>query len=155
MIQYKDGDVVEAAKNKEIDILIHGCNCFNTMGSGVAKAIGAEWPQAYEEDCTTIKGSKSKLGSFSFVEIPNGPTIINAYTQFNYNRKNEHIDLFEYAAFEKILNKIAYLYLPNKFNRIGMPKIGSGLAGGSWNKIEKIIQNTLKDFDVTIYELRV
>jgi O-acetyl-ADP-ribose deacetylase (regulator of RNase III) len=38
--------------------------------------------------------------------------------------------------------------------RIGLPKIGAGLARGNWNKIEKIIENTLIDMkSVTIYYL--
>jgi glycine/serine hydroxymethyltransferase len=35
--------------------------------------------------------------------------------------------------------------------RIGLPYvIGCGLAGGDWNHIKTIIQNELKDCDVTI-----
>jgi O-acetyl-ADP-ribose deacetylase (regulator of RNase III) len=34
--------------------------------------------------------------------------------------------------------------------RIGMPKIGAGLAGGNWNRIEHIINTELKDCKVTV-----
>jgi O-acetyl-ADP-ribose deacetylase (regulator of RNase III) len=33
---------------------------------------------------------------------------------------------------------------------IGLPKIGAGLAGGDWNKIESIIKRELKDCKVTV-----
>jgi O-acetyl-ADP-ribose deacetylase (regulator of RNase III) len=33
---------------------------------------------------------------------------------------------------------------------IGMPKIGAGLAGGNWNRIETIIETELRDCKVTI-----
>ena len=34
------GNLVTLALAGEFDVIIHGCNCFNTMGSGVAKDIG-------------------------------------------------------------------------------------------------------------------
>jgi hypothetical protein len=36
-----------------------------------------------------------------------------------------------------------------------MPRIGCGLAGGDWNKIEAIINETLgeKGLDVTVYDI--
>lgn len=38
--------------------------------------------------------------------------------------------------------------------KFGIPKIGCGLAGGSWNKVEKIVNNILIDEKVTcvLYE---
>jgi O-acetyl-ADP-ribose deacetylase (regulator of RNase III) len=37
---------------------------------------------------------------------------------------------------------------------IGMPKIGSGLAGGDWDRIEHIISVELRDCQVTIVNYR-
>lgn len=33
--------------------LIHGCNCFHTMGAGIARQIAQEFPQALETDKMT------------------------------------------------------------------------------------------------------
>lgn len=38
--------------------------------------------------------------------------------------------------------------------RIGLPKIGAGLAGGDWNKIKNIIKTELKDCKVTVVILK-
>ena len=48
--------------------------------------------------------------------------------------------------------KSALIEMKNKFSgkRIGMPMIGSGLAGGDWNVIEKIIQDVFVGEYVTI-----
>lgn len=46
------GCIISNFKNKKYDIIIHGCNCFNTMGAGLAKNIYS----AYEEDIKTKKG---------------------------------------------------------------------------------------------------
>ena len=42
--------------------------------------------------------------------------------------------------------------LKNKYSgkKIGLPKIGAGLAKGDWNIIESIIAEELKDENVTI-----
>ena len=37
--------------------------------------------------------------------------------------------------------------------RIGLPKIGAGLAGGDWNVIQKIIEEELPGENVTIVVL--
>lgn len=37
-----------------------------------------------------------------------------------------------------------------KNKTIGMPKIGAGLAGGDWNKIEKIIKKEMTNCNVII-----
>ena len=37
--KYKVGDLIEAAKSGEINVFGHGCNCFCTMGSGIAPLI--------------------------------------------------------------------------------------------------------------------
>jgi O-acetyl-ADP-ribose deacetylase (regulator of RNase III) len=45
------------------------------------------------------------------------------------------------------MRKINHIF---KGNHIGMPKIGAGLAGGDWDRIEKIIGTALKDCQITI-----
>lgn len=126
-------------------VLVHGCNCWNTMGGGIAKTIKELYPGAYEADCQTIKGDKSKLGTFSFYKEDN-LTIINAYTQFNYYPVGK--DLFEYESFEKICKTLNEQF---KGKEIAMPKIGAGLAGGDWSRISDIIKNNITDCNVTIY----
>jgi len=44
MITYKVGDILDFSE----DAFGHGCNCQNTMGSGVAKAVRAKNPFMYE-----------------------------------------------------------------------------------------------------------
>ena len=45
--------------------LIHGCNCFHTMGGGIAAKIAKEFPQALAIDKKTIRGDAGKLGGFN------------------------------------------------------------------------------------------
>jgi len=59
--------------------------------------------------------------------------IINAYTQYNMSQGT---DVFEYIAFQLILEKLAFVY-PGK--RFGLPYIGCGLAGGEKETIVDMI----------------
>lgn len=42
--------------------LIHGCNCFNSMGAGIAKEVKQRIKGAYQLDQKTKKGDSRKLG---------------------------------------------------------------------------------------------
>jgi len=81
------GDLILLAKHGQFDVIIHGCNCFCSMGKGIALSIKKEFPNAYHADLETIKGDSTKLGSYSQAQIQFAShdfTVINAYTQFNY-----------------------------------------------------------------------
>ncbi len=60
-----EGDLIRLANLGHFDVIIHGCNCFCTMGAGIAKAIREQYPAAYEADLATEKGNRGKLGSYS------------------------------------------------------------------------------------------
>ena len=59
------GDLLKLAMNGEFDVIVHGCNCFCQMGAGIARTIRHKFPQAYIQDIQTIKGDKSKLGTYT------------------------------------------------------------------------------------------
>ena len=60
MIKYIDIDIFKQPS----DSLIHCCNCFTTMGGGVAKLVKEKYPEAYKADVDDIKSCKEKLGYF-------------------------------------------------------------------------------------------
>ena len=145
------GNLIELAGRGDFDVVIHGCNCFNTMGAGIAKSIREAYPQAYIADLNTKKGDMSKLGSFTSTDVvsPSGYKfkIINAYTQFNYSRDSDN---FSYDTFPDLLSKIK-----KEFGhlRIGMPLIGCNLAGGDEFRILNMIKDGFSDVDYKIVEI--
>ena len=144
------GNLIEQAKNGEFDVIIHGANCFVTMGSGIAKHIKAEFPEAYAADTKTVSGDKSKLGTFSEATVTrNGHeiTVINAYTQYRYGVGQDH---FEYDTFPKLLQSIKAKYGDKK---IGIPLIGCGLAGGNEPVILKMIKENLEGVNYKLVEI--
>lgn len=143
------GDIIKLAQQGQFDVIVHGCNCFCTMGSGIAKAVKSCFPIAFQVDLKTQKGEKAKLGTYSSatVETDNGQlTIINAYTQFNWRGNGRKAD---YDAIRKVFSQLKSNY---SGKRIGFPRIGAGLAGGEWPVISQIIERELCDEDYTLVE---
>lgn len=144
MIKYIDGDLVK--QSDLFDVILHGCNCYCTMGSGIAPLIKAKFPEAYEVDCATKKGDNNKLGTISFTKNTN-PIVCNIYSQFGYGGgRYGRIDL-DYEALRSGLKLVKTNFSGKK---IGCNRIGSGLAGGEWDVIEKIIEDELGDEDITV-----
>lgn len=137
MLKHMQGNLITLAEEGHFNIIVHGANCFNTMGKGIAKEIRARYPQAYAVDCTTTAGDRTKVGTYS-VMIGKQFNIINAYTQFSYfSLGTKQTDLFEYDGFEDILDKLVTAYPTCNF---GLPYIGMGLAGGNSDRIMAMIE---------------
>lgn len=142
-LNYIKGDLIKIAKNGEFDVICHGCNCFITMGGGIAKFIKRAFPEAYEADKKTKYGDASKLGTITVAETDD-VTIINGYIQHDYKGADV---LVEYSAVREVMKEIKRKFSGKK---IGMPLIGCGLAGGNWQVVENIIKDELGNEDVTI-----
>lgn len=137
MLKHRKGNLLDLAEAGEFDVVVHGCNCFNTMGGGIAREIRNRWPEAARVDSSTPKGSYLKLGNWTealIISEENRFQCINAYTQFNISAGQ---DVFEYSAFALILQKVEHAYGDK---RIGLPYIGMGLAGGKKDVIIPMIE---------------
>ena len=133
MLKKTKGDLLAMGKNNEFDIIIHGCNCFNTMGAGIARQIAEQFPDAKLADDETLRGDPGKLGTYT-IGMGGRLVILNCYTQYSTSNIT---DVFEYHAFERVLGKIALRF--GKW-RIGVPMIGMGLAGGRPDLIIPMIE---------------
>ena len=133
MLKRTKGDLVAMGKNNEFDIILHGCNCFNTMNAGIARQIAEQFPDANLADEETLRGDAGKLGTYT-IGMHGRLVILNCYTQYDFSRNN---DVFDYHAFERVLGKIAHRF--GKW-RFGLPMIGMGLAGGDPNRIIPMIE---------------
>ncbi|MBD2769510.1 macro domain-containing protein [Hymenobacter sp. BT664] len=143
------GDLVRKAKAGEFDVIVHGCNCFCTMGAGIAKTIKQVFPAAYEADLATPVGDKAKLGHYTVANVQVGGkalTILNAYTQYHWQGRGRKAD---YDALRQVFRRIKQEYAGQ---RIGYPAIGAGLAGGEWPVIAAIIEEELAGEDHVFVE---
>lgn len=136
------GDLLQLTEH--FDVIVHGCNCWTTMGAGIARQIKHKFPEAFEADKKTSIGCPEKLGSYTQATVGD-LTIVNAYTQYNLG-KDLRIDALR-ECFRGIKQEFSG-------KRIGYPKIGAGLAGGNWDEIAKIIDEELEgeDHTLVVYE---
>ena len=166
-----EGDLIELAKQGHFDVITHGCNCFNTMGAGIAVAMREIFGcNKFPMEAPEYKGDINKLGTIDYrivnlvlskpIKLGNlnllAPdfggfplAVVNSYTQYHYGRN--HIDgkdkPFDYDAITLCMRKINHIF---KGKSIGLPKIGCGLAGGEWSVVQQIIERELIDMNVTI-----
>lgn len=146
-----EGDLVAMANQGEVDVLVHGCNCFD-MNSGIAKSVRETFPEAFKAHTALKRGDKSKLGDYTSVTVERAGKkvhIVNAYTQYAWGR-DENTLYVDYEATRKVLEKIA-----NDFptGRIGIPRIGSGLGNGCWVTMSNIINVQFKSRDFVLVDL--
>ena len=136
------GDLIKMSLDGYFDILVHGCNCFGSMGAGIAKQIAEQWPGVLYVDQLTNYGDQSKLGSYSkYYDEDNKITIINMYTQYSVGKGCQ----VNYDAVKFGFQTLNDMYKTFSSVRIGIPKIGAGLGGGDWNKIKQIIVDACPD----------
>jgi O-acetyl-ADP-ribose deacetylase (regulator of RNase III) len=150
MMKTVTGNLVSMVKQGQFDIIIHGANIHNTMGSGIAAEIRRELPEMYEADLATRMSDIRKLGHFSvaqlvkyetqtgnpFIDRPFG---INLYTQATMGGPGVHID---YEAFARGMYAINMMFAAYPVQpKFGIPKIGAGLGGGDWDRIVDIVKS--------------
>jgi O-acetyl-ADP-ribose deacetylase (regulator of RNase III) len=156
-----DGDLIKLAKNGDFDVIAHGCNCQCIMGAGIAPQMAKAFAcDQFPMESFLEQGEFNKLGQIDYktiwVEDKHNPNwtgngvsliVVNAYTQFDVTgRRQGKIDL-DYEALTLCMRKMNHIF---KGKHIGLPRIGSHLAGGDWNIIKEIIKTELKDCFVTV-----
>lgn len=150
------GNLLDLAEQGTFDIIAHGCNCFCTMKSGIAGEIAKRYPHIALVDLFTERGDVSKLGTYSNDYVWNEDyyfEVYNMYTQFKYGR-DKNIRYVDYDAVQECFKNLAHELkcLHKEDRRIGIPKIGAGLANGRWDIISCIIEEQMEGFDITVVE---
>lgn len=139
MLKQVTGNLIDLAIEGQFDAIVHGANCWNTFGSGIAREIRLRLPEAYAADRATVPGDIGKLGNYTRAKImllEHSFKVINAYTQYDMSTGE---DVFEYEAFQLILKKLLATE-PDGLNW-GFPLIGMGLAKGDPTRIMPMIEN--------------
>lgn len=144
-----DATAPSAEGNK---IICHVCNDIGAWGKGFVVAISSKWPQP-EESFRAWHRDKGQndfeLGAVQLVEVENSLWIANMIGQHGLKRQGGKPPI-RYDAVESCLNKLCVLATEISAS-IHMPRIGCGLAGGTWDKIEPIIQRTLCNGGIAVF----
>ena len=152
------GDLIEMLRLGKIDAAVHGCNCFHTMGSGIAPKLNElSGNRLLMADRQTPYGDINKLGTFSsanFRLTQSSPTVHNAYTQFNYGSSDGGEVYVHWRSFYRALFGIVIDAGDRGVKTIGVPLIGCGLAGGQRADFDYWVKTVVYDLphvDVTLY----
>ena len=167
----RNGNLITLAQEGFFDVITHGCNCFCTMGAGIApqmaKAFGCD---TFPMEASIHRGDINKLGTIDYevqelilgstTEIsvtnllsPNSGTqdlvVVNSYTQYHYGKNHlDGVDTpIDYEAITLCMRKLNKNF-PGK--TIGLPLIGCGLAGGDWRIVKKIFEKELTSMDAWV-----
>jgi len=153
-VHYLHGDATDPTVEGN-KVIAHVCDDVGAWGKGFVLALSRRWPQpgqTYRDWYRSRDGFA--LGEIQLVPVQPDLWVANMIGQHGI-RKGPDGPPIRYPAVESCLEKLAVEAL-----RLGasvhMPRIGCGLAGGTWDKIEPIIRQTLleQDVEVYVYDLR-
>ena len=144
-------------------VIVHCCNNVGVWGAGFVMALsrkGGPWlrPEVEYKNWAAKNGSekfRSMLGALQLVPVENDIVVGNILGQESVGHDNDGKPPIRYEAIRTGLRLVAQ-YQKNKEEDLSvhMPRMGCSLAGGSWAKIEEIINETLiaKGIPVTVYD---
>lgn len=146
-INYVTGDAT-APQGDGIKIICHICNTWGKWGAGFVLALSKKWN--YPQDHYRARQTYP-LGHVDFLSVEDNIFVANMIAQEGVRSNSVGLPPIRYSALTTTLievNKVA-----EQMNAsVHMPRIGSGLAGGDWKTIEKIIE-TIVRVPVTVYDL--
>jgi O-acetyl-ADP-ribose deacetylase (regulator of RNase III) len=149
--QLTNTDLLKWLKEQESRCgIIHQANCFHTMGSGIAKGVREQFPEAYAADKKTKYGSQEKLGTFSVAQVNGGYKFVyNIYGQWKFGGRIRNTS---YDALETGLRAIVDHAFDNNLTMLGLPyNIGCGLGGGNWEIVKAIIGTIFTTESIDLY----
>jgi O-acetyl-ADP-ribose deacetylase (regulator of RNase III) len=152
-INFAKGDATQP-KSEGNKIIVHICNDIGGWEKGFVVAISKRWTEPEKKYREWFKSQANfKLGEVQFVQVENDTWVANMIGQHKIN-KDEHGNApIRYDAVAKGLLAVG-TFAKEKNASVHMPRIGCGLAGGTWDKIEPLIQSGISsnDIPVTVYD---
>lgn len=137
-IEYIKGDATNPQDENNIKIIAHVSNNKGGWGAGFVLALSKKWSKPEEE---YRKTNNYILGLNQVVPVTDDIIVVNMIAQDGYRSENNPVPI-NYSALRNCLTNLDIL--AKIYNAsIHMPKIGSGLGGGDWNTIEKIIEENI------------
>jgi len=142
-ITYRKGDATAPEADGE-RILCHVCNDAGGWGKGFVLAISRRWkePEA-EYRAWHAEGDAGgfRLGAVRLVRVEPALLVANMIAQRGV-RPTNGVPPIRYDALRECLSALAEHATALRAS-VHMPRIGCGLAGGSWPDVESIVESTL------------
>ncbi|UNO43074.1 macro domain-containing protein [Streptomyces sp. MST-110588] len=154
-ITYVKGDAT-APRGKGVKVIAHVCNDLGGWGKGFVLALSRRWPEpeaAYRRWYRERAHNDFGLGAVQFVQVGLHLWIANIIGQRGIRTGSKGVPV-RYEAIDAGLARVA-----DRAAELGasvhMPRIGCGLAGGTWTRVEPLISERLvrRGIPVTVYDV--
>jgi O-acetyl-ADP-ribose deacetylase (regulator of RNase III) len=136
-------------------IIAHVCNDLGGWGKGFVLAISRRWPEperAYREWHRARSGNDFGLGATQLIQVRPDIWVANMIAQHGM-RTGSNGPPIRYDAVDRCLTTVA-AHAARLTATVHLPRIGCGLAGGRWDRIEPLIVGSLcaRDIATTVYD---
>ncbi|MFD6344875.1 macro domain-containing protein [Streptomyces roseolus] len=154
-IEYVRGDAT-APRGKGVRIVAHVCNDLGGWGKGFVLAVSRRWPEpeaAYRRWHRERADNDFGLGAAQFVRVSPHLWVANLVGQRGIRTGRSSGVPVRYEAIDRALERLA-----EKAAELGasvhMPRIGCGLSGGKWERVEPLVRERLvaRRIPVTVYD---
>lgn len=152
-ITYLKGDATKPQGDGP-KIIAHICNDIGGWGRGFVVAISSTWKEPermYRQWHAAQNGKNLPLGEVQIVPIGNELWVCNMVAQRDIITVDT-VPPIRYEALDECLRQLARTAFWNKAS-IHMPRIGCGLAGGTWDRVSALIERRLAGLEVFVYDL--
>lgn len=153
-ITYLKGDAT-CPQARGVKLICHVCNDMGGWGKGFVLALSRRWQQPEEQYRAWYAGRNQNdfgLGAVQLVQVEPTIWVANMIGQRGIKRGSSGPPI-RYEAVAMCLQQVA-----KKVAELGasihMPRIGCGLAGGEWSRIEPLLIEHLCEpgLAVTVYD---
>ncbi|MER6123361.1 macro domain-containing protein [Streptomyces sp. NPDC001795] len=153
-IRYVRGDAT-APSAKGVKVIAHVCNDIGGWGKGFVLAVSRRWPgpeAAYRAWHRDRAANGFGLGAVQFVQVERYVWVANMIGQRGTRSGSKGVPV-RYEAIDTALAALADKALDLDAS-VHMPRIGCGLAGGKWSRVEPLITERLvkRGIPVTVYD---
>ncbi|MEU1866597.1 macro domain-containing protein [Streptomyces gardneri] len=154
-IEFVDGDATapQADGNK---IIAHVSNDIGAWGAGIVRAISRRWPEPEREFRRWYREHAStgyRLGAVQLVQVEPDLWVANMVGQHGIRTREgmrtesgtvpaDSGPPIRYDAVQECLHVLAE-HAKELHASVHMPRIGCGLAGGTWDRVEPLITQAL------------
>ena len=150
-IEYVIGDAT-APLGTGHRVIAHACNDRGGWGRGFVLAVSKRWRAPEDHYRGLHRAGALRLGDAHFVPVEADLTVANLIVQHGYSHPGA--PAIDYDALSTALDGLAGgTLLPG--GSVHMPRIGCGLAGGTWDRVEPLVRTHLAErgVEVTVYDL--
>ncbi|WP_329361679.1 macro domain-containing protein [Streptomyces sp. NBC_01483] len=149
-ITYVRGDAT-APSGKGVKLIAHVCNDIGGWGKGFVLALSRRWPEpeaAYRAWHRGRAHNDFGLGAAQFVQVEKYVWVANLIGQRGIRTGSKGVPV-RYEAIDTGLAHLATKAAELDAS-VHMPRIGCGLAGGDWSRVEPLVMRRLVERGVTV-----